>query len=247
MKLSEKTLLAYVDNELDAATRHEVEAAIAADPALARRVEQQRTLRKLLGAAYDPVARDSVPGHSQPAPQSVPPGAKVVRLAAARKERERERNREMPSPSPLWGWPTWAGLAVGVALGLLAGRSGLFTLPGEAIAVQDARVVARGSLALALSMQLAGGPPAGAPVKIDTSFMSRGRELCRSFALTGTPTAGLACRRGTDWELRLITQERGAAPASIPPVVQRAVDEQRQGDPLDAAGERAAMGRGWQP
>jgi hypothetical protein len=245
MKLSEKTLLAYVDNELDAATRHEVEAAIAADPALARRVEQQRTLRKLLGAAYDPVPRDSSPAKPHLAPQTVPPGAKVVRLASAR--RERERVREAPVLSALWAWPTWAGLTVGVILGLLGGRSGLLTLPNEDIAAQDGRVVARGTLALALSTQLAGEPPAGAPVKIGASFVSRSQELCRSFALAAASTAGLACRRGTDWELRLLAQEPAATPASIPPVVQRAVDEQRQGFPLDAVGERAAMGRGWRP
>lgn len=246
MKLSEKTLLAYVDNELDPATRHEVEAAIAADPALARRVEQQRTLRKLLGAAYDPVHRDSVPAKPHVVPQAVPPGAKVVRLASARKERERVR--ETPAPSALWAWPTWVALAIGVALGLLAGRSGLLTLPNEDIAMQDARVVARGPLALALSTQLAGEPPAGAPVKIGVSFVSRSQELCRSFALATASTAGLACRRGNDWEVRLLVREPAAVPAApLPPFVQRAVDEQRQGNLLDAAGERAAMGRGWRP
>ena len=40
MKISEETLLAYVDNELDETTRAEVEAAIASDPGLAHRVEQ---------------------------------------------------------------------------------------------------------------------------------------------------------------------------------------------------------------
>ncbi len=242
MKISDKTLLAYVDNELDPATRAEVEAAIAADPSLARRVEQQRSLRKLLGAAYNPVFRDTVPARPQLVPPGTPTGAKVLKLAAARKE----RTRETPA-SIAWGWAPWAGLAAGLMLGLYCGRSGWLTLPGEDIVVQDTRMVARGALARVLSTQLVTEQPPGAAVRIGTSFLSRGRELCRSFAYAGAGSTGLACRRGNDWELRLLMQEPAAAATSIPPAVQRAVDELRQGDPLDAAGERAAMGRGWRP
>ena len=87
MKISYQTLLAYVDNELDAAARAEVEAAIAADPELARRVEQQRSLRKLLGAAYGPVLEEPVPPRLLAAAQPAPAKPKVVELAAAREIR----------------------------------------------------------------------------------------------------------------------------------------------------------------
>ncbi len=244
MKISDQTLLAYVDNELDLTTRAEVEAAIAADPELARRVEQQRSLRKLLGAAYDPARREPVAAAPQPAAQIAPAGARVLKLATARKARTPEA-----AASGGRGWmAAWGGMAACLMLGLFAGRSGWLVLPGEDIATQGGKVVARGSLARALSTQVASAQPPDPAVKIGVSFLSRGGEFCRSFVLAGTPVAGLACRHGNDWELRVLAQEAAAASAAtIPPAVLRAVDEQMQGSPLDAAGERAAMSRGWRP
>ncbi len=61
MSIPDETLMAYADGELDAAQRAEVEAAIAANPRLAERVEQHRALRRKLNAAFDPVLQDTVP------------------------------------------------------------------------------------------------------------------------------------------------------------------------------------------
>jgi anti-sigma factor RsiW len=119
MKISDETLLAYVDNELDAAARAEVEAAIAADPELARRVEQQRSLRKLLGAAYGPVLEEPVPPRlvaAAQAPRPAPAKAKVVELAAARE------SRRPPEGRAAWGWAQWGGMAACLVVGLVAGR-----------------------------------------------------------------------------------------------------------------------------
>ena len=55
MSISDETLMAYADGELEPAQRAEIEAAMAADPKLAERVEQHRALRRKLNAAYDPV------------------------------------------------------------------------------------------------------------------------------------------------------------------------------------------------
>ncbi len=245
MKISEETLLAYVDNELDEATRAEIDAAIAADPELARRVEQQRSLRKLLGAAYDPVLDEPVPARLLAAtkPRSGI-GAKVVELAAARKRR-RSTDRGA------WGWAQWGGMAACLVLGLFVGRSGL---PGEEIATQGGQLVARGTLAQALSTQLARSQATDAPVKVGTSFLSRGDEYCRSFTLARGRTGGLACRHGDDWQVRVLAQDSSAAPAggdlrmassALPPAVLRTIDEQIKGGALDAQAEQAALQRGW--
>ena len=61
MNIDDQTLMAYADDELDAATRAQVEAALARDPALAARVEEHRALRAELNAAFDPVLDEPVP------------------------------------------------------------------------------------------------------------------------------------------------------------------------------------------
>ncbi|WP_280153209.1 hypothetical protein [Piscinibacter sp. XHJ-5] len=250
MKISDETLLAYVDDELDAAARAEVEAAIDADPELARRVEQQRSLRKLLGAAYGPVLEEPVPPRLLAAAQ--PPSAKpkVVALAAARE------SRRASEPRAGWGWAQWGGMAACLLVGVFAGRAGWFSLPGEGIATQGGQLVARGSLAQALSTQLASTQAADAPVRIGLSYLTRGNEYCRTFTTRDGPVGGLACRRGSDWQLRVLAQD--AAPAAggerlrmaaspVPPAVVGVMAEQMQGSPLDAQAEREAMKKGWAP
>ena len=254
MKISDEMLLAYVDNELDAAARAEVETAIADDPELARRVEQQRSLRRLLGAAYGPVLDEPVPPRlldaaQAPAKPQAKPKPKVIALAAARKAR---RESTEPPTRTGWGWQHWGGMAACLVVGLFAGRSAWFALPGEDVVAQGGQLVARGTLAQALSTQLASAPPADAPVKIGVSYLSRDDAYCRSFTRGGV--AGLACRRDNDWQLRVLAQD--AAPASaggnlrmaaspVPPAVLKTIDEQIQGAPLDAQAERAAMSKGW--
>jgi len=245
--ISEETLLAYVDGELDAAARAEVEAVIAADPALAAKVEQQRALRTLLERAYEPVLDEPMPARLLAAAQ-VPARAKVVDLAAARAER-----RARPEPAR-WssGWQQWGGMAACLLIGVFVGRSAW--LGSGEIATQGGELVARGDLARALSTQLASTQPADAPVRIGLSYLSRDERYCRSFTSQGGSTAGLACRQGDEWQVKVLTQgdASGAgaetlrmAASPIPPAVLQAAEAQMRGAPLDAEGERAAAQSGW--
>ncbi len=61
MTISTQQLLAYADGELDAAEARAVEAAIAADPLLAARLEAEKHLRATLKGHLDPVAQEPVP------------------------------------------------------------------------------------------------------------------------------------------------------------------------------------------
>ena len=75
-------LLAYVDGELDAAARADVDAAIAVDPQLAQRVQQQQALRQMLSATYDPVLDEPMPARLLAAARAPLPSRKVVDLGA---------------------------------------------------------------------------------------------------------------------------------------------------------------------
>ncbi|HEV7913372.1 MAG TPA: zf-HC2 domain-containing protein, partial [Albitalea sp.] len=210
MKISDEMLLAYVDGELDPTERAEVEAAMAADPAIAQRIDQQRSLRKLLGSAYDPVLHEELPPRLLAAAQA-PAKARVVDLAAARKSRATPAEPR----SSRWTWQQWGGMAACLVAGVLAGRMGWFSLPGDDITSRGGQLVARGTLAQALSTQLASQQAPDAPVKIGVSFLSRGDEYCRSFTLKAGGSGGLACRRGHDWELRVLAQDKPAADGSL--------------------------------
>src|ERR1700744_3280903 len=61
MSISNETLMAYVDSELDAAARAEVEAAMRRDPEIEQRLAEYRGLRAKLKAAYEPALADPVP------------------------------------------------------------------------------------------------------------------------------------------------------------------------------------------
>jgi hypothetical protein len=248
--ISDETLFAYVDEELDAAGRAEVEAAMAADPALAQRVQQQRSLRTLLGAAYRPVLEEPVPPRLVAAAQQKPK-AKVLELASAREKTKPARTEAAND----WSWKHAGGMAACLVLGVFAGRSAWFVSATEDLTSRGGQLVASGELSRALSTQLASTQAADAPVRIGLSFLSRENAFCRSFALGRGGVGGLACRQGDEWTLRIVSQEPAApapsgalrqAASPVPPAVLKAIDEQMApGGALDAAGEQAAMNQGW--
>jgi len=244
--ISEETLLAYADDELDAAARLKVEAALAADPELARRLEQQQALRAMLGRAYAPVLDEPMPARLLAAAQA-PVRSKVLDLSAARAER-----RPQPVPRAFsGGWLQWGGMAACLVLGLFVGRN---AWQGGELATSGAGLVARGELARSLSTQLASTQAADAPVRIGLSFVSRDERYCRTFTSASGSTAGLACRSGDDWQLRVLTQAEPSAAdptklrmaaSPIPPAVLQAAEAQMRGGALDAQAEREAAQKGW--
>ena len=91
MTISDDTLMAYADGELDAAAAAEVEQALRQDPALAERVRAQRALRARLQATFGAELAEPVPERLQRA--LVAPPATVVDLAAKRAQREQGARR----------------------------------------------------------------------------------------------------------------------------------------------------------
>ena len=88
------TLMAFVDGELDASQRAELERALAADAALRERVDKLRTQRRRVEAAFVSVLDEPVPerlsGRLAAAP--LPPGH-VVDIAAERGVKLRLKER----------------------------------------------------------------------------------------------------------------------------------------------------------
>lgn len=245
MTVSDETLMAYVDGELDAETRATVEAAMADDPELARRVDEQRALREQLRAAFEPVLEEPLPARLiERARTAAAGGARADAVSLRRAARRRG------------SWPVWLALAASLVVGVFAGRWTFRGGPVSPIGWYDGRLTARGVLADALTGQLASNQAAGAPVRIGVTFRSKSGRYCRTFSLRAPEVAGLACHAGSRWQLEVLTrtEARNAGPgsyqeasSSMPPAVVAAVRADIAGEPLDAGAERAARRRGWSP
>ncbi len=248
MSFSEEVLMAYADHELDEKTRAAVEAAMASDPELARRVAHHQRLRARLRSAFEPVIEEPVPARlleaarNAPAASGAPRGSNVVPLP----------RRGAPERS----LPRWAALAASLVVGALGGWLAFRLVGSGPITMRNGHMEARGLLAAALTHQLASGQSAAQPVRIGVSFRSKSGEYCRTFSMRAPAVAGLACHAAKGWRLQVLTgaEEEGAAtggyrPAasSVPAPVVTAVNAEIAGEPLDASAEAAARRRGWKP
>lgn len=236
MNITPERLYAYLDGELDAAARAEVEAALAADPALAAELAAQRGLRAQLRGAFDPVLGEPMPERLQ-AVTAERPVAAVVDLAA---RRGAKRSWRLPA----------TGLAAAAALAL-----GVLLVPrlqpeADLVGEVDGRLVAQGELRRALDE---GGSGARfGEVALGFAFRDRAGSYCRSFTLHGAPArAGFSCRGTRDWTVEVLAEttvqggELRQAAAALPPEVLDAIDARIEGEPLDAEAEAQAREHGW--
>jgi len=253
MSIPEETLMAYVDGELDAAARAQVEAAMRDDPRIETRVAQQRELKAKIQQAYAADLTEAVP----------------ERLVAAAHGRglvsdpqvDRGQARAAIASRSLrlrWRQPQWrpivsmaASLVVGIGVGFLAWRHS----DSNMIQNTHGALVAGGPLAQGLSSQLAGDRSPASAVEIGLSFLTKSGDYCRTFTIVGkASTAGLACRHAERWEVQALAQsgavkedgsEYRTASSSLPPAIATSVEEQISGEPLDRTGEIAARKAGW--
>ena len=248
MSFSDETLMAYADGELDEHTRRVVEQAMRHDPAIAERIRKHKALRQNVFDAFARTLDEVVPQRLHAAARS----GKVVHLDSVRQVRT-------PPPLPMvekpkWSWPEWGALAATLVVGVLAGVAGSLGVGrDEQLAVFDNRagaLTAKGTLAKALSQQLAGSGARDQDIKVGISFLSKEGSYCRSFMLP--TTAGLACRSGSSWEIPVLTNgpmgantEYRQASSALPAAVLDAIDARIEGKPLDAAAERIAHRQGW--
>jgi len=245
----DEVLMAYADGELDASTRAAVEAAMASDPEMARRISQHKALRNRVSSAFNRLLDEPVPARLlTTARNEHPSGRPGARQGNVVPIRGRQARR--------WTWPQWTAIAASLIIGVVVGRLALMRTESPGLlAMRGGRMLAAGMLADALSQQLAGDQTATAPVRIGVSFRSKTGEYCRTFSLRQPAAlAGLACRAPDGWRLGVLarTESPGGssgayrqAASPMPPAVIAAVASQIAGEPLDAHAEAAARGRHW--
>ena len=239
--IDDATLQAYVDGALDAAARACVEAALAQDAALARRVQHLQALSAQLRATFDPVLDEPVPTHLSAMLQ---PRTTPTTLAGSRRAHVTRHRRPRR-----WLLP---GAALAASVALLA--AGLWWHAGNGlIRMQNGEPYAAGVLVHALDQSLASEPDAQAPVAIGLSFRAADGHICRTFTIRTPPSrAGLACHAAAGWTLPVIGPVPPAAgdglrqaASDLPPAVQAAIDARLRGNVFDAQQERAARAAGW--
>ena len=229
--ISAETIVAYVDGELDAAGRAEVETAAANDADVAAQIAAHRTLRADLMAAFAPIAQEPVPERLTKAAQGTqtPTTAQVIAFRP-----------RISRPLLLQIGAMAASLIIGIGATLMVTQA-----PKGDFASRSGGLVARGELAKALSTQLASEEAGGDAPRIGVTFRDQSHAVCRTF--TTATNEGLACRDGKDWRVDIAsrvtaTSDYRQAGSSL---VMQAVDARLDGDVFDAAAERSARDGGW--
>ncbi len=241
----EETLMAYVDGELDPEAASAVEQAMRESPDVAAFVARERGLRERMRAAFQPVLGEPIPARLLEAAQGAAPGGAPAHARAQQHHGVRRRR---------WGGREWGAMAASVVLGALV-VGGLRPVADTGpLRLTDEGMVAAGPLARALDTRPSG--PMSAGVALGVGF--RGDDgYCRTFGLepavdSKQALAGLACRDASAWRVVALGETSPAgdgmrqAAAAWPAAVLSEVDARLgDGEPLDAAGERAALRGGW--
>lgn len=229
--IGEETILAYVDGELGLAEMAVLEAEIARDSELARRVASHRALRETAAGAFAGLLTEPVPDRLLAAALGEP---EVTRPDFGRTRRI--------------ALPAWVAMAASLVAGVMLGQA-VSMLNRSPIASGAQGLEARGELARALDRNLAADD---GPVRMGVTFRDAGRAYCRTFVIQRDGLAGVACRDGQRWAVRMATEaspgEGGSyrmAASAMPPAVLALVDAMMVGEPLDRAGEEAARAAGW--
>ena len=255
MTISDEQVMAYVDGELDAQTRNEVERAMESDPEVARRVARQRALRNKLRAAFDNVLNEPVPDRLVSAARNAPAASASEHRNVADLEEVRDRKAGVGQAARRWSWPEWSAIAASLVLGAFIAQLLWHSPELMPFTEKNGRLVAQATLAEALTNQLAGTQSPATATRIGVSFRSKSGDYCRTFVTReGGGLAGVACHQDDDWSLQALSRvdatSAGAgtysqAGSSLPAAVLQTVEEQIAGEPLDAAAEAAAQRSGW--
>jgi hypothetical protein len=175
-------------------------------------------------------------------------GASVSDFAAAAQARKDAREART---ARRWSWPEWGAMAASLVIGVIIAQFALRS-PGSAPFIsQQGQLLAQGDLARTLTEQLASTQATGADTAVGVSFRTKDGSYCRSFTMRSSSTAGLACREGDAWRVDVLARtdnssgEYAQAGSALPAAVLSAIEQQIDGEPLDAAAEVRAREADW--
>jgi hypothetical protein len=268
MTLDDDTLFAYLDGELTAEGFAAVEAALAADPDLVRRLDRLAASDQRVRRSYRAVLEEPVPPAlieailNAPDPRRHAPSP--TRAAPARRHTVEWWQRLQDSAGRLFAGRPGLALAslASVAMGAWLIVSQQPPADGD-WALRAGEPVTERSLLVALETAPSGREveAAGRQYLVLASFERHDGGICREFNLSGNTSdaadhLGVACRQATGvWELAVVaTEERPADPAhggfrTASDRQFEVVDAwrlaQTRGTPLTPEQERGLIERGW--
>lgn len=236
----DEILMRRVDGELTPEAGAAIDAAAAADPALAARLAALRSLRAL--------AREAVPLAPDPRDRDLARliAAAPARPPAAARLAEALRAAFAPRHAPLWAGLAAASFVLGLSFGWLGASA-----PEAGFAVGPEGTLADPALVRVLDARLTADGPDADGRAVGLTFRDSENRWCRTFQSAEAGVAGLACRESDAWRLEALAPFRPAAgelrtaSADLPAPVLAAVDAVLADDPLDAAAEARARDAGW--
>ena len=236
----DEILMRRVDGELTPEAVAAIDAAAAADPALAARLQALRSLRAL--------ARQAVPLAPDPRDADL---ARMIAAAPARPSlaarlSERLTAAFAPRHLPVWGVLAAACFVLGLSFGWLGANA-----PERGFTVDPQGTLADAALVRVLDTRLTADGADDGGRAVGLTFRDADGRWCRTFQSAEAGVAGLACREADLWRLQALAPFQPAAgdlrtaSADIPAPVLAAVDAVLADDPLDAAAEARARDAGW--
>ncbi|MFC5344632.1 hypothetical protein ACETK8_08475 [Brevundimonas staleyi] len=238
-RLDDEILMRRVDGELAPDEVARVDAAAEADPAVAARLEALRGTRAVARAAF-PMTADARDADLARMIRSAPAKASpLAGLGAMLAE------AFAPRRAAIWGGLATAAFVGGLALGpLIGGRHG-------GLRIENGGMLADAGLVRVLDTGLAADGADADGRAVGLTFRDQDGAWCRTFSAGEAGVAGLACREGGRWAMRVMAPLDGAtgeirtASSETPAAVLNAVDAVIAGETVDAAAEAAARDGGW--
>jgi hypothetical protein len=250
LEITDELLVAYVDDELDAAQRDMVSSVLETNPALCRRADEMRLSRDLLREAF-PLD----PGASVPA--SIEASANRLAEACA-------RTSARPKRSFLFKDHRKYAMAAGVVLCVTAAASYLAWRAGSASTARSVTALMQiepdsplhGVLESSPSANALDVPTHDASMRAVLTFRAKDGRFCREFEILASSggSTGIACRDQGAWRAEVLlsaaptpTSSTHYTPAgqSDDAAVAQVVERLIEGDPLSAQQEARVLANGW--
>jgi hypothetical protein len=248
-EISDSTLMAYADGELEPELRSTVEALLAADPVVRERLAAfMETGRQELAPLFDSVIGEPVPAHLYDVVREFPLSHADGRPASLASSSTRVSALGAMLEG-LFAPPAiaWGRLAFALLLGVSAGWIGRAMIGHEPSEGQIARLTGADVASAPLLLHALESTPSGIVVsqpdaaaatvsfKVILSFLSRDQHYCRQYEMTragGAEFGGFACRSDDNvWRIGLHTRtptkgnSRGITPAGEANPVNAAVQK----------------------